>query len=277
MADLLIRSSKESEARKLAELFAISFGITDINAQRMEQLTKTFRMEIQKQIVHFLVACRNEQIIGLGGETRHDGASYLGYLGVNLGHRRTGIGSTLLKKLLQQSERYNRTIELFSNLGVEDLYYNYGFRGEFKTHVTSISQRKSNYSSQIGAVESCKDIPGWVLDLDKVAVGFDRSRFFSFLIEHQGAELAFIDQKGFCLFNKSITGPVIAKDEKTALSLIEHSLSTGPKRIIVPEHAMKVLNPLSPIILQTCQKMTRGKPLKSSVQNIWAYHGLATS
>ena len=71
MADLLIRSSKESEARKLAGFFAVSFGITDINAQRMEQLTKTFRMEIQKQIVHFLVACRNEQIIGLGGETRH--------------------------------------------------------------------------------------------------------------------------------------------------------------------------------------------------------------
>ncbi|MHA1168485.1 MAG: GNAT family N-acetyltransferase [Candidatus Hodarchaeales archaeon] len=277
MVKLLVRPSMEIEAAKLAEIFAISFGMDGIDTYQMQQLIRTFQGEISNDIVLFLVACLNNQIIGLGGETRHHGASYIGFLGVIPGHRRIGIGSTLLEKLIERAEHFNKTIELFSNPGVEGLYYKHGFRGEYRTAVIDIKPGEENYTDKKGVVAKLDGLPRWVLDLDKEAMGFDRTRLLTFLINYQGAKLACIDRKGFIIYTKSRIGPLIARDEETALILIKHSLATGTKRIIVPEHAMRIVEPFNPKILHECLKMTRGEPLESSIHYTWGYYSFATS
>ncbi|MFX1538621.1 MAG: hypothetical protein ACFFDI_30910, partial [Promethearchaeota archaeon] len=72
-------------------------------------------------------------------------------------------------------------------------------------------------------------------------------------------------------------GPLIAKDDEVATILIDHLLSTGPKRIIVPDRFEATLKPYSPKKVQTCLKMIYGKPIDCELSWVWGYSAFATS
>ncbi|MFW9992460.1 MAG: GNAT family N-acetyltransferase [Candidatus Odinarchaeota archaeon] len=272
---MIIRESLEHEARKLAEAFVISFGRDNIDPDRFEKIVQKFQGEIQHEIVHFLVAEEKGKIIGLGGETRHSGASYIGFLGVLPGHRNHRIGSTMFQRLLDQSKVHNPTVELFANPGVETLYQKFGFKEEHHAHVFEISGLNGWVKMDVEIIRD--SIPPWVLELDRKAMGFDRSRLLNFLIKIQDNKLVCIEQDGFGFSTDTSIGPLVAKDHGIAASLIKCLLSTSSKKIIVPDHAEGILKPYSPKKVQSCLKMTHGKPLRAESRYVLGYHAFATS
>ncbi|MGC9781432.1 MAG: GNAT family N-acetyltransferase [Candidatus Heimdallarchaeota archaeon] len=64
----------------------------------------------------------------------------MGYLGVLLSQRKRGIGTSIFKKLLEEAEKHNPTIELFSNLGADSIYRRCGFKEEFNAFILKLTK-----------------------------------------------------------------------------------------------------------------------------------------
>lgn len=274
MPNLHIRPSVEKEFAKLAEIFVLSFLKGSLDPKQMEKVAQRFRAEIRNNILYFQVAEEKGQIIGLGGEARHMGSSYLGAFGVIPARRKRGIGSMLIRRLLDQALAHNPTVELFGNIGLAHLYRRFGFEDEFHVHLFELTNsEKANPDVKIASAS----IPKWVYELDQKTMDFDRSQFLKYLVETLGASLVYLKQDGYAMCVDSRIGPLIAKDVDVAKSLVNHLLLTGSKQIISPDEFESVLKPFSPKRIQTNVKMKYGNPLSTDFSRVWGYHRFTTS
>jgi len=274
MSNFLIRPAIEHDSYQLAELYTHSFMKMPIDSDQLKNVAQRFRTEIRNQILYYLVVEEKGNIIGMGGETRHIGSSFIGAIGVVTDRRKQGIGSTIIQRLLEQASVHNPTIELIANLQRVNLYRRFGFEEIYRVHVIELLSN-NHFKSDVNISNST--IPKWLLDLDQKAMGFDRSRFLKFLIINQGAKLAYLDQKGYAMCIGSRIGPVIANDYFVSGSLVSPFLLSGPKMLIASDAYESAYNRYSPKMIQTALKMKIGDNLNTEISKVWGYHRFATS
>lgn len=276
MDKIKIRSAKANEASKLTEVFTAAF-VRDVPSKELiDKLTENFRLFINNKIHTFYVAIDNDKIVGMGGETNHSGVSYIGFIGVLTEYRKQGIGTRIFNELFDLAKEHNSTVELFSNIGADSIYRRFGFQDQFETYIYELAkplQTNSNYNVKT----NYNSLEDWMLELDKISMGFDRSNYLKHIFKFQKPSLSCIDSKGyaFCLDNK--IGPIIATSKEVAFSLINSYLVSSPKRIIIPKRLERLFIPYSTKKLHTCIKMSYGKLIKTNNPWLWGYYSFAAS
>jgi len=274
MSDVIIRLCLEKEYKKLAETFVSSFIKEPIEPEKQESINLKFKKIIQKKITSYYVAVENNEIIGLGGETCYGGVSYIGYIGVIPTYRKRGIGTLIFKRILEEAYKNNPTVDLFSNLGIEDLYRKFGFDDEFYTHILELPKFETEIQLKVETFKS--KIPSWIYELDKEAIGFDRSKLLDYLTEEQETTIVSFERNGFAICNDGRIGPMIAKNQEAAKQIFDYLLLSGTKRVIAPERHETFLEQYQPKKIQTCLKMTYGEMIKSIPSWIWSYRSFAS-
>ncbi len=274
MSEIIIRPGLEEEYKKIAEVFVASFIEKPIKPERQESISLGFRKIIQKKITSYYVAVENKEIIGIGGETCYEGVSYIGYIGVLPIHRRRGIGSLILGRILEEASKNNPTIDLFSNLGIENLYRKFGFEDEFYTHILELPKFNTEIQLKVDTFES--KIPAWIYELDKEAMGFDRSKLLDHLVEKQKTSIVSFERNGYAICSSGRIGPMIAKNQQAAKQIFDYLLSSGTKRVITPDNFKAFFTQYHPKKIQSTLKMTIGEPIKSIPSWIWSYSSFAS-
>ncbi|MCE7743929.1 MAG: GNAT family N-acetyltransferase [Candidatus Heimdallarchaeota archaeon] len=275
MSEIIIRLGLEEEYKKIAEVFVASFIEKPIKPERQESISLGFKKIIQKKITTYYVAVENKEIIGIGGETCYGGVSYIGYIGVIPTHRRRGIGSLILGWILEEASKNNPTIDLFSNLGIENLYRKFGFEDEFYTHILELPKFNTEIELKVDTFES--KIPSWIYELDKEAMGFDRSKLLDHLVEKQKTSIVSFERNGYAICSSGRIGPMIAKNKQAAKQIFDYLLSSGTKRVITPENFKPFFTQYHPRKIQSTLKMTIGEQIKSIPSWIWSYSSFASS
>jgi GNAT superfamily N-acetyltransferase len=93
---------------------------------------QNWQQQLQNKEVICLLAEEDEQTIGLAtGRVREDGVGMLGFLGVRKEHRKTGLGSAILKTFLEEAtKRKAHKVWLFTSPALHPairLYVEEGF------------------------------------------------------------------------------------------------------------------------------------------------------
>ncbi|NPE09430.1 MAG: GNAT family N-acetyltransferase, partial [Asgard group archaeon] len=164
MLDIIIRPGILKDYKEIAGIFMASFIKEPIEPEKQELIKLRFKKIIQKKFTSYYLAIENKEIIGLGGETCFGGVSYIGYIGVLPTHRRRGIGTFIFERILDEAAKNNPSIDLFSNLGIENLYRKYGFEDEFYTHILELQKFDTEIQLRVDTLES--KIPSWIYELD---------------------------------------------------------------------------------------------------------------
>ena len=90
----------------LKEWLPDSFVSPNISSIQRAEYLQGRQQWLQNKDAICLLAEEGKRIIGLAtGMTREDGVSMLGFLGVRKEHRKTGVGSTLLKTFLEEARK----------------------------------------------------------------------------------------------------------------------------------------------------------------------------
>lgn len=272
MSEIIVRPCLEKEYKTLAEIFLRSFVREPIDTKRLEGITQNFKRIIDQELTTFFVAEKQGEVIGLGGVTHFIGSSYIGYLGIIPNQRRQGYGTILFFKLLNQAVNQNPTIELFANLEVKNLYQKFGFKEQYNAHLFELPKTTQKKDPDIELITN--NIPKWIYDLDRKAMGFNRSKLLDFLASSPDHKLIGIKKKGYGIFGRRI-GPLITKDDETATKLINYCLISGAKEIIIPEMFETTLKDFSPKKTHTCVKMIYGERLKNELPWVKGFSSFA--
>ena len=275
MSYVLIRPAQKEEYLQIAETFISSFNVPISNPAQKEKIAQKIKRIIADEIASFHVADENGKIIGIGAETRFLGASIIGYIGVIPSRRRLGYGSMIFEKVLEEAAKINPTIDLFANPGVDSIYRRFGFIDRFNVHIFELTPHKEKDQMEISIWN--EQIPKWVYDLDKKAIGFDRSKIMDFWISLDDTKLVCFEEKGFAFVNENQIGPLIATEKEIVYKIIDNILQSGSKKIIVPEYYIKDIQQYSPKKIQSCLRMSYGDKLKDVLDWIWGYGAFATS
>jgi hypothetical protein len=117
-------------------------------------------------------------------------------------------------------------------------------------------------------------MPDWVVNLDRVAMGFDRHEFLKIKMNH-GSRLIVLAEEGYALVSGQRIGPIIAKNLHVAVDLIKKGISIGGNHMIVPKHTKfpnKLFNFLDSIENENevNLKMIYGKNLSQKLNYLYA-------
>ncbi|MHA1213564.1 MAG: GNAT family N-acetyltransferase [Candidatus Heimdallarchaeota archaeon] len=274
MVEVIIRRSTENVGEELVDVFVNSFLDEKVDIKRLA----IFKRRIDKLsacgLTRYYAATLDDRVIGLGAETRHNGASYIGYIGVVTEHRRKGVATKMFGTILKEASSHNPTVELFSNPGIEDIYRGFGFKDEFQTSIYEISQKKNKTTSTIDDLG--KNVPDWVLSLDQQAIGFDRTKLINYLLSFPEAKLLAYEQSGFMICDNININLLIGKSPEVIYILLDNFLTDKPAHLTMPDSQELLLKDYFPNKKKSALKMTYGKPLISKLPYIWCYSGYAT-
>lgn len=273
MSDVIIRPGSFEDYEKIAVVFMKSFLTDEVDLERRKKIIDYYKLIIEKNITNFTVAELNNELIGIGGETRYIGSSIIGYIGVVPSHRRKGYATLIFDRIITESKKNNSTLELFANLGADSLYRKFGFVNEYLTYKCEITTNSNETSHKNIIVNS--NIPKWVLKMDKEVMGFDRSKLLFFMKKNRN-ELVSFKKNGFAFCDGKTIGPIIAKNELIAKKLVNYYLSSGNKSIFIPEYNEIILNSFSSKKTHTCIKMVLGKHLNRKTNWIYGFRAFAT-
>jgi GNAT superfamily N-acetyltransferase len=275
MTDVIIRLGSLEDYNKIADVFMKSFLTEDVGLERRKKITDYYKLIMEKNLTNFTVAEINNELIGIGGETRYIGSSIIGYIGVVPSHRRKGYATQIFDRIVTESKKYNSTLELFANLGADSLYRRFGFVAEYFTYKCEITTNGKETSPKDIIVNS--NIPDWILKMDKKAMGFDRSKLLFFLKEDRNDELVSYRNDGFAFCDGKNIGPIIAKNKLIAQKLIDYFLLSGKKSIFIPDYNELMLKSFSYKKTHTCIKMILGEHTKRNTSWIYGFKAFATS
>jgi len=198
----------------------------------------------------------------------------VGYVGVLRSVWKQGIGTKLFQFILNEVEKHSSTVELFANPGADRVYRKLDFKDQFLTYKVELTSSKEII---IEKVQEEEKIPQWIFDLDKSAMGCDRSHLLQFLVSEPKTSLLSYEDKGYLITTDKKIGPVIAKDIEAAYNLLNYSLATGKKTMLVPDKQFPFLKPFSPVEKQRCVKMIKGVALQKNPKQILGYNSFAYS
>ncbi len=275
MTELIVRPALDTEYKEIAEVFMQSFMKEPLEPEKKELIILRIKKNMQKKMPNFYVAEVNNKIVGIGGETCYRGVSIIGYIGVLPSYRRQGIGNSIFERVLNEAIKNNPTVELFSNLGIENLYRKFGFEDEFYTHILELQKFDTEIKLEVETLDT--KIPSWIYKLDKTAVGFDRSKLLDHIMEDQDSIIVTYKKEGYAICNGKQIGPMIAKNKAAAKQIFDHFLSDGSKHVITPESYKMFFEQYKPQKIQSTLKMTFGEPLEIELSWIWSYSSFAFS
>lgn len=233
---------------------------------------------IKNKLAKFYIALKNNKIIGIGGLFLFQNVASIGYMGVLPGYRNQGVGSGIFQKLKQTAIDVGcKTIYLYASKLGEPIYRKSGFQGEFSASMYLMPNASSKIPLMNKNLTVVSKIPDWLLDLDRKAVGFDRSDYLEARIS-LGAKLIVIENEGygliFNILNSIRLGPVIASNLEVAVDIIGEGISLGAKSIIIPKPPA-FQNEIVTLIGLTEQgkpnlKMVYGEKIKREINYLYA-------
>jgi hypothetical protein len=161
-------------------------------------------------------------------------------MGVLPGYRNQGVGAAIFQSLKQAAiDAGCKTINLYASKLGEPIHRKSGFQGEFSANMYLMPKISPKIALKKKNLKVISKIPDWLLDLDREAVGFDRSDYLKARVS-LGAKLIVIENEGYGLISKIFSnirlGPVIASNIEVAIDIIGEGISLGAKSIIIPKH-----------------------------------------
>ena len=238
MNSFVIRAPKMNEILESIKTFLLAFGRMDFTNILAEQ--KVWIYLINKGIAKFLIAEKDDKIIGVGGVFIFQQVASVGYMGVLAKYRGQGIGTAIFSSLMDITiSKGIKTVMLYASKLGEPIYEKYGFRGKYRAsnyHMLKPINELLNVTKNVSIV---KYTPNWVLNLDRETIGFDRADYLNARIT-LGAKLLIIENEGYALLSNVLSklrlGPLIAKNLSTALQIIKKGINLGAENLIIPNH-----------------------------------------
>ncbi|MHA2010301.1 MAG: GNAT family N-acetyltransferase [Promethearchaeota archaeon] len=273
----LIREPKKDEILACIKVFLLSFGRINVNDLEKERILWTHL--IDSNVARFLIAEENEEIIGIGGLFLFQNVGSIGYMGVIPNYRSRGIGTHIFKKLVKIGVNSGcKTISLYASKLGESIYKKFGFQGSYYAAGYRLIRELPELDIQKKNIQMLQSLPDWLLNLDKEAVGYERSSYLSIRVK-LGAKILAVENEGYALltnlFSKLRLGPLIATNLDTAMQIIKKGILLNADNLIIPEHPF-MQNKLSPLTKFDRNaeppnlKMTYGKNLTRKLDFLYA-------
>ena len=238
MNPYLIREPEANEILNSIITMLRSFDRPLIN--EIEKERDVWLYLIKNELAKFLIALKNNKIIGIGGLFLFQDVASIGYMGVLPDYRNQGVGAAIFQNLKQAAiDAGCKTINLYASKLGELIYRKSGFQGQYSANMYLMPKISPKIALKKKNLKIISKIPIWLLDLDREAVGFDRSDYLKARVS-LGAKLIVIENEGYGLISKILSnkrlGPVIASNLEVAIDIIGEGISLGAKSIIIPKH-----------------------------------------
>ena len=238
MNPYLIREPEANEILNSIITMLRSFDRPLIN--EIEKERDVWLYLIKNELAKFLIALKNNKIIGIGGLFLFQDVASIGYMGVLPDYRNQGVGAAIFQNLKQAAiDAGCKTINLYASKFGELIYKKSGFQGQFSANMYLMPKISPKTLLKNKNLKVVSKIPDWLFDLDREAVGFDRSDYLKARVS-LGAKLIVIENEGYGLISKILSnkrlGPVIASNLEVAIDIIGEGISLGAKSIIIPKH-----------------------------------------
>jgi len=240
MTSYIIRELKISEIIKSIKVMLLSFGRPLIN--ELEEERRVWTHLINSGIAKFLIAVKDENIIGLGGVFLFQKVASIGYMGVLPEYRGQGVGSEIFKKLMEIAKNSGcRSVNLYASKLGEQIYRKYGFQGSYYANLYLLPKKVPKFHSKHKDTNLVSKFPDWVLQLDYKTIGFDRSDYLKARTA-LGAKILIVENEGYGLISNLLStirlGPLIATNIETAVHIIKEGLLLGAESLIIPSHPL---------------------------------------
>lgn len=276
MNSYIIREPETDEVIKSIKVMLLSFDRPPMN--KLEEERRTWTYLINSGIAKFLIAVKNENIIGLGGVFLFQNVASIGYMGVLPEFRGQGVGTEIFKNLMEIAINSGcKSVNLYaSNLG-EPIYRKYGFHGSYYANLYLLPKKTPKLQMIHKDIELVSTFPDWVLQLDYETVGFDRSDYLKARTA-LGAKLLIVENEGYGLISNVLStirlGPLIATNIETATHIVRESLQLGAESMLLPIHTLFQNKIISLMDLtehgDPNLKMTYGEPLSRKLDYLYA-------
>ncbi|MFX1311934.1 MAG: GNAT family N-acetyltransferase [Promethearchaeota archaeon] len=264
MKSYIIREPNEDEILRTIKVFLLAFARTSYNQLEAEKNVWTYL--IKKNIARFLIAVKDDKIIGLGGIFLFHEVASIGYMGVLSAYRNQGVGSRIFEKLMQLGLNLGiKTTMLYASKLGEPIYRKFGFQRNYYAYMHSFPKLIPKIDIKNKELKEINFLPDWVIKLDKEAMGFNRAQYLKVRLA-LGSKLFIIKNEGYALVSKILSqvrlGPLIANNLDAAIHFIKKSILLGVENIIIPYHPLLQHN-----FHSLFQRTKRGEP------NLKMFHG----
>ncbi len=268
-----IRELTAKEILKAINVLYSAFGrVPPINIKKEEQIWNAL---IEWNIGKFLISEDNGETIGIGGVFFFEKVSSFGYMAVLPEYRGKGIGTEIFRNLLKIAKNRNcETMILYASELGKPIYEKFGFQERFYGAMYQIPKQSRRLGFRNKNVRILGNLPGWVLNLDKEAMGFDRNDYLNLKIK-LGAKILSIENKGYGLIANKRLGPLIATNSNIASQIISKSIELEADHMIIAKHQyfpnriIKLFN-LTELENRGSVKMTLGKEIKEDLDLLYA-------
>ncbi|MFW9947107.1 MAG: GNAT family N-acetyltransferase [Candidatus Odinarchaeota archaeon] len=239
MIEYNIREPSNTEIYESIGVLYSSFGRT-LNKRTNKEEEKAWRALIKNNIGKFLISEENGKIFGIGGVFIFGDVCTFGYMGVLPEYRGKGVGSKIFGELFKLAKDLGCTTMILyaSKLG-EPIYKKVGFKRSFYGVMYQLPVSLPELRITNKKVKVLSDFPNWLLNLDKEAMGFERSKYL-YMKKNLGSQILAIEGEAYGLLSqissKIRIGPLISTNLDGALQIIKKSIALGATQIIIAKH-----------------------------------------
>ncbi|HEC40205.1 hypothetical protein LCGC14_0587400 [marine sediment metagenome] len=237
MQSYTIREPEDGEIIECIKVFLQSFGRNLSN--RLEEERKVWTYLIQQNIAKFIVAVKNDKIIGIGGIFLFHNVSSIGYMGVLPDYRSQGIGTAIFRKLMGLSVSMNSvSVNLFASKFGQPIYEKFGFKGNYCASAYKFPKNEPDLQNKEKIVKEIQILPDWLLEIDRKTMGYDRSKYLQAKL-YLGDKILVVENEGYAFLSKILStiriGPLITTNLKATLCILKESKYLGAENLIIPK------------------------------------------
>ncbi|MEE9378954.1 MAG: GNAT family N-acetyltransferase [Candidatus Lokiarchaeia archaeon] len=268
-----IREPKDKEISKSINVLYSAFGrAPPVDIKEEEKIWKAL---INCEIGKFLISEEKGKVFGIGGVFTFEKVSSFGYMAVLQDYRGKGVGTEIFRKLLEIANKMNcETMILYASQLGEAIYKKFGFKQRFYGAMYHLPIQTPVFGIVDKEVKILNTTPDWMLDLDKKAMGFDRTNYINMRIK-LGARILTVENEGYGLLVNKRLGPLIATNLEAVLQIINKSITLGADHMIIAKHQylpkriFELFN-LTELENRASVKMVYGKKIKKELDLLYA-------
>lgn len=239
MIEYRIREPRITEIPECIKVIYSSFG-RPLNNEIYQDEKKAWRMLFKNNMGKFLISEERGKIFGIGGVFFFKEICSFGYMGVLPKYRGKKVGTEIFRRLFNIAKKLGyKTMMLYASKLGEPIYKKFGFQSSCYGKTYNLPKSLPELNCIRKKIISLRKFPDWLLNLDKEAMGFDRSKYLNMKKTFNGKILAVEGEAyGFLLknFSKNRLGPLISTNINAALQIIKKSITLGANQIIITLH-----------------------------------------
>ncbi len=161
MNPYLIREPEANEILNSIITMLRSFDRPLIN--EIEKERDVWLYLIKNELAKFLIALKNNKVIGIGGLFLFQNVASIGYMGVLPGYRNQGVGAAIFQSLKQAAiDAGCKTINLYASKLGEPIYRKSGFQGEFSANMYLMPKISPKIALKKKNLKVISKIPDWL-------------------------------------------------------------------------------------------------------------------